>query len=139
MASFEVILGSPDRIKPLPPDRASWKIGLVVQLHSLSKNELNGKVAELIGKGTVDGDGNLRYQAMVVDTEFKGNFKADNMREVPAPSSEDVEECVQIFAEVIEITQQFSGVSPVGGIKAVTNEFLTPCILISFLNSSHFR
>ena len=107
MASFTVLHGPPDRVKPLPADRESWKIGLVVQLFGLSKAELNGAIAELIGPATKDGEGNTRYQAMVVDTEFKGNFKADNMREVPAPSQEDVDECVSLFAEVNQIISQY--------------------------------
>ena len=82
---------------------------MVVQLHGLSKAELNEKIAEIIGPPTKDGEGNLRYQAMVVDTEFKGNFKADNMRQVPTPSQEGVNECMEILKEVDEINQQFHG------------------------------
>ena len=89
-----------DRVKPLPDDPMTWSIGLIVELHGLSKAELNGEAAELLSKAAPDEAGALRIAVRVLSSGFKGNIKVTNMQAVRAPSDEAVAECLQIFKDV---------------------------------------
>ena len=89
-----------DRVKPLPDDPMTWSIGLIVELHGLSKAELNGEAAELLGKAAPEEAGALRIAVRVLSSGFKGNIKVSNMQAVRAPSDEAVAECGQIFQQV---------------------------------------
>jgi hypothetical protein len=85
---------------------ANYALGKILELYGLSKVEMNNKLIAVDGMRT-DESGLLRYKCMLLDNPTESFFiKASNLKEIPSPSEEDVEEFNILINEISEISRE---------------------------------